>query len=207
MSLGLLYYTGYSGQTKLILTKEQCSNYYQLQKVPNMRCLRRTPPVFTSTRCTKEWTLNILLVGMQAIKHCTVRLLSTCIIYYSGKFEGICLPVFNSFLEPVRSFANSTDIPITSIQKVVLVGGTCKIPKLQQLLRDTFPNSEVLFTIPPDQVTAMGAAMQGQYASDVAFDAAPSTSILCTPESIIVKVCPAAVLYLSDSLYLYTAVF
>ena len=100
------------------------------------------------------------------------------------------MPVFKSFLEPVSSFTSAADIPITSIQKVVLVGGTCKIPKLQQLLQDTFPNSEVLFSIPPDQVTAMGAAMQGQYVSDVAFDVSPSTNILCTPASVMVKVCP-----------------
>ena len=107
----------------------------------------------------------------------------------SGKFEGICLPVFKSFLEPMHSFIRTAGVSVNDIQKVVLVGGTCKIPKLQQLLRELFPSSELLSSISPDHVTAMGAAIQGRYISDLVIDkAAIPDRILCTPNNIVVKV-------------------
>lgn len=44
--------------------------------------------------------------------------------------------------------------------QVVLCGGSTKIPRLQALIRDLFPDVEVLSSIPPDEVIAVGAALQ-----------------------------------------------
>lgn len=48
----------------------------------------------------------------------------------------------------------------TSFSKVVLCGGSARIPKLQQMIRDLFPDVELLNSIPPDEVIPVGAAMQ-----------------------------------------------
>ena len=107
----------------------------------------------------------------------------------SGKFEGICLPVFKSFMEPVRSFVESAGTVISDVQKVVLVGGTCKVPKLQQLLQETFPEGEVLWSVPPDHVASLGAAMQGGCINELTLPGTSlQTNMLCTPTGIVVKV-------------------
>lgn len=46
------------------------------------------------------------------------------------------------------------------MSKVVLCGGSARIPKLQQMIRDLFPDVELLNSIPPDEVIPVGAAMQ-----------------------------------------------
>lgn len=44
--------------------------------------------------------------------------------------------------------------------QVVLCGGSARIPKLQQLIKDIFPTVELLNSIPPDEVIPIGAAME-----------------------------------------------
>lgn len=44
--------------------------------------------------------------------------------------------------------------------QVVLCGGSARIPKLQQLIKDIFPNVELLNSIPPDEVIPIGAAIE-----------------------------------------------
>lgn len=46
------------------------------------------------------------------------------------------------------------------ILQVVLSGGSAKIPKLQQMIKDLFPDVELLCSIPPDEVIPIGAANQ-----------------------------------------------
>lgn len=95
--------------------------------------------------------------------------------------------MFKSFIEPVHSFIDSTGLTISDIEKVVLVGGTCKIPKLQQMLADLFSNSaEILSTVSPDHVAAIGAAMQGTYTT--CNDITIPDSIPCIPNNISIEV-------------------
>ena len=61
---------------------------------------------------------------------------------------------------------------------MILVGGTCKVPILQTLLQEHFPSSEILSSIPPDHVVAMGAAIQGGYYADY------NNELTTVPESI-----------------------
>lgn len=44
--------------------------------------------------------------------------------------------------------------------QVVLCGGSARIPKLQQLIKDIFPTVELLNSIPPDEVIPIGAAIE-----------------------------------------------
>ena len=44
--------------------------------------------------------------------------------------------------------------------QVILSGGTCKIPRLQKLISETFSSAQVLSSIPPDEVLAYGAAIE-----------------------------------------------
>ena len=48
----------------------------------------------------------------------------------------------------------------SSIDDIVLVGGTTRIPKMQQLLKDYFGNKELCSSINPDEAVAYGATVQ-----------------------------------------------
>ena len=77
--------------------------------------------------------------------------------------------------------------------QVVLAGGSCKIPRLQQMLREEFPSSEVLTSIAPDEVVVVGCAVEagilGVHQGEEGD--ADSGMVPCTPEDVwvVVSVC------------------
>lgn len=68
--------------------------------------------------------------------------------------------ILSKFIDPLHEVLDTVKIKPTDIDKVVLCGGTAKIPKLQKSLKDLFVNAELLNTINPDEVVAVGAATQ-----------------------------------------------
>ena len=84
-------------------------------------------------------------------------------VYDRGRFEGACHHVFQSIQEPLEAVLTSAKLSPSEIDKVVLVGGVCKIQYLQQLLREWLPSSEILSSVSPEHVVAMGGAIQGDY--------------------------------------------
>ncbi|XP_026271740.1 heat shock 70 kDa protein 14-like [Frankliniella occidentalis] len=80
-----------------------------------------------------------------------------------ARFESILNPLLPQFLEPVSKAIESAGITAKDVKKVVVAGGTLKIPRLQQALSGVVPDAEVLGlgpAISPDEVIAMGAAVQ-----------------------------------------------
>lgn len=75
--------------------------------------------------------------------------------------------------------------------QVVLCGGSAKIPKLQQMIQDLFPEVEMLSSIAPDEVIPVGAALQAGIL--VGKDSLPigedSITVDCCAKDITVKVC------------------
>jgi len=77
-----------------------------------------------------------------------------------AKFEDLCRDLFDSTLEPVRKALKDAKLKNTDIDKVILVGGSTRIPYIQELVKKELgqePNKGVN----PDEVVAMGAAIQG----------------------------------------------
>ena len=74
--------------------------------------------------------------------------------------------------------------------QVVLAGGSCKIPRLQQMLREEFSSSEVLTSIAPDEVVVVGCAMEAGIlgAHQGKEEGADSGMVPCTPEDIWIAV-------------------
>merc|ERR1712241_655445 len=68
--------------------------------------------------------------------------------------------ILSKFIDPLHEVLDTVKIKPTDIDKVVLCGGTAKIPKLQKSLKDLFVNAELLNSINPDEVVAVGAATQ-----------------------------------------------
>ena len=77
-----------------------------------------------------------------------------------ARFEELCSDLFRKCLEPVERALLDAKIDKNSIDEVVLVGGSTRIPKIQKLLRDFLHDKELNRSINPDEAVAYGAAIQ-----------------------------------------------
>lgn len=76
-----------------------------------------------------------------------------------SKFEELNMALFKGTLEPVRKVLEDSKLKKSDIDEIVLVGGSTRIPKVQQLIKDFF-NKEPNRGINPDEAVAYGAAVQ-----------------------------------------------
>merc|ERR1711983_258530 len=77
-----------------------------------------------------------------------------------ARFEELCSDLFKGTLEPVKKAMRDAKFDKSSINDVVLVGGSTRIPKIQKLLTDFFNGKELNKSINPDEAVAYGAAVQ-----------------------------------------------
>ena len=77
------------------------------------------------------------------------------------RFEDLCSDLFRSTLETVEKSLGDAKMDKSAIHDIVLVGGSTRIPKVQQLIKDFFNGKEPNRGINPDEAVAYGAAVQG----------------------------------------------
>merc|ERR1712038_1916627 len=77
-----------------------------------------------------------------------------------ARFEEMCADLFKGTLEPVEKALRDAKLDKASIDQIVLVGGSTRIPKIQKLLQDFFNGKELNKSINPDEAVAYGAAVQ-----------------------------------------------
>ncbi len=77
-----------------------------------------------------------------------------------AKFEDLCRDLFDSTLEPVRNALKDAKLSTSDINQVILVGGSTRIPYIQELVKKEL-GQEPHKGVNPDEVVAMGAAIQG----------------------------------------------
>ncbi|NLW50854.1 MAG: molecular chaperone DnaK [Candidatus Brocadiaceae bacterium] len=77
-----------------------------------------------------------------------------------AKFEEICAPVLERLKGPCRKCLEDARLQPGDIDEVVLVGGSTRIPKVQEIVRDIFKRDPHK-GVNPDEVVAVGAAIQG----------------------------------------------
>ena len=77
-----------------------------------------------------------------------------------AKFEDLCRDLFDSTLDSVRKAMKDAKISKGDIDQVVLVGGSSRIPYIQNLIKEEL-GKEPNKSVNPDEVVAMGAAIQG----------------------------------------------
>jgi len=77
-----------------------------------------------------------------------------------ARFEELCSDLFKGTLEPVEKAMRDAKMDKSSINDIVLVGGSTRIPKIQKLLQDFFNGKELNRSINPDEAVAYGAAVQ-----------------------------------------------
>lgn len=77
-----------------------------------------------------------------------------------ARFEELCSDLFRGTLLPVEKALTDAKMDKGSIHDVVLVGGSTRIPKIQNLLQNFFSGKSLNLSINPDEAVAYGAAVQ-----------------------------------------------
>merc|ERR1711992_195603 len=76
-----------------------------------------------------------------------------------AKFEELNMDLFRSTMKPVQKVMEDADMQKKDIDEIVLVGGSTRIPKIQQLVKEYFNGKEPSRGINPDEAVAYGAAV------------------------------------------------
>lgn len=77
-----------------------------------------------------------------------------------AKFESLCADIFTKTLAPVERVLQDAKISKSQVHDIVLVGGSTRIPKVQEILSNYFNGKELCKSINPDEAIAYGAAVQ-----------------------------------------------
>ncbi|KAL0412719.1 UNVERIFIED_CONTAM: Luminal-binding protein 5 [Sesamum radiatum] len=78
-----------------------------------------------------------------------------------ARFEELNMDLFKKTMGPVKRALEDANLKKSEIHEIVLVGGSTRIPKVQQLLKDFFDGKEPSKGVNPDEAVAVGAAIQG----------------------------------------------
>merc|ERR1712137_343339 len=77
-----------------------------------------------------------------------------------ARFEDMNMDYFRACMEPVEKVLRDSKMSKNQVHEVVLVGGSTRIPKIQQMLKDFFNGKEPCKNINPDEAVAFGATVQ-----------------------------------------------
>ncbi|MHC4274813.1 MAG: Hsp70 family protein, partial [Planctomycetota bacterium] len=78
-----------------------------------------------------------------------------------AKFESLCEDLFNRLKDPCHTALSDAKVSPGDVGDVVMVGGSTRIPKVQEITKEIFQTQELDKSINPDEVVAVGAAIQG----------------------------------------------
>ena len=84
-----------------------------------------------------------------------------------AKFEDLCADLFRKTFEPVEQVIKDSGISKSRVDEIVLVGGSTRIPKIQDQLSNFFNGKQLNKSINPDEAVAYGAAVQAAILSGV----------------------------------------
>jgi len=135
----------------------QKSNGIDLRK--DKMALQRLKEAAEKAKCElsslHETEINLPYITADATgpKHLTIKL-------SRSKLESLCSDIFDRLLEPCKKAMQDAGLSKDEIKEVILVGGSTRIPKVQQLVKDFF-GKEPSKSVNPDEVVSLGAAIQG----------------------------------------------
>ncbi|KAJ3727760.1 heat shock protein 70 family [Lentinula raphanica] len=114
-----------------------------------------------------------------------------------AKFEELNVDLFKKTMKPVEQVLKDAHVKKEDIDEIVLVGGSTRIPKVQELLKEFFNGKEPSKGINPDEAVAYGAAVQGGILSGaegtadvVLVDVCPLTLGIETTGGVMTKLIP-----------------
>ena len=77
-----------------------------------------------------------------------------------ARFEDLCMDYFKKCMEPCEKVLRDSKLSKSQVDEVVLVGGSTRIPKVQNMLSEFFNGKELCKSINPDEAVAYGATVQ-----------------------------------------------
>ncbi|KAK8884449.1 Endoplasmic reticulum chaperone BiP [Tritrichomonas musculus] len=83
-----------------------------------------------------------------------------------ARFEELNMDLFRKTMAPVQQVLKDSQVSKHEVDEIVLVGGSTRLPKIQQLVRDFFNGKAPCKSINPDEAVAYGAAVEGGVLSD-----------------------------------------
>src|SRR5713101_8334587 len=101
-----------------------------------------------------EINLPFITADASGPKHLTLKL-------SRAKLEQLMEDILQRTIGPVKQAMTDAQITPDKIDEVVLVGGSTRIPRVQQIVKDLFGGKEPHKGVNPDEVVAVGAAIQG----------------------------------------------
>jgi molecular chaperone DnaK len=105
-----------------------------------------------SSAMETEINLPFITADASGPKHLVMKLTR-------AKFEGLVEPILKRLMPPVEQAIKDAGIAASSIDEIVLVGGSTRIPKVQEMVKEFF-GKEPNKSVNPDEVVAVGAAVQ-----------------------------------------------
>ena len=106
-----------------------------------------------STMMSTSINLPFIAANAEGPKHLDVELTRT-------KFEEMITALVESTLEPVQRALKDADLQTKEIDRILLVGGSTRIPAFQRAIQNFFGGKELDRSVNPDEAVAMGAAVQ-----------------------------------------------
>lgn len=106
-----------------------------------------------SSRTETEVNLPFITATQDGPKHLVMNI-------SRAKFESLAADLFDRMLEPCKRAIKNSKLDIGELNEVVLVGGSTRIPKVQEMVKEFFKR-EPNRSVNPDEVVAVGAAIQG----------------------------------------------
>jgi molecular chaperone DnaK len=106
-----------------------------------------------SSTMETEINLPFVTADQSGPKHLAMKLTR-------AKFEQLAEPILGRLKSPVEQAIKDAGVQAGKIDEVVLVGGSTRIPKVQQIVKDLFGGKEPNKSVNPDEVVAIGAAVQ-----------------------------------------------
>lgn len=100
-----------------------------------------------------EINLPYITADASGPKHLVIKL-------SRAKLESLCADLFQRLLEPCKRALADAKLSKEQIDEVILVGGSTRMPKVQQLVKEFF-GKEPNRSVNPDEVVSLGAAIQG----------------------------------------------
>ncbi len=114
-----------------------------------------------STMMSTSINLPFIAADATGPKHLEIELTRT-------KFEEMVSKLVESTLEPISRALKDADLQTTDIDRILLVGGSTRIPAVQRAIQNFFGGKELDRSVNPDEAVAMGAAVQaGVVSGDV----------------------------------------
>ena len=95
-----------------------------------------------------------------------------------ARFESLCSDLFRNCLKPVEQVLKDSQMSKSDVNEVILVGGSTRIPKVQELLSSFFNGKQLNKSINPDESVAYGAAVQASILSGEKDTSNKTTDIL-----------------------------